>query len=211
MPLRITLGQQRNGGAEKLSPTPPPPTGPQPQISAIPTLAIILWLWPLQLSPFLSFLWLFSWMLVQGLSHWGGNSNKRLFVPVSVSSCHQESTARNPISSSHVAQLAFCFIRLTETTSLRFPNWFTCYRFFFSLLKGFWIGLAHTQKMLWNKPATKETLCFKPSHGVLRHVLSGLLTQFSLGLEGAATLTLPEAAPKCCVHWTKGKLEMVCS
>lgn len=147
MPLRITLGQQRNGGAERLSPTPPPPTHPQPQISAIPTLAIILWLWPLQLSPFLSFLWLFSWMLVQGSSHWGGNSNKLLFVPVSVSSCHQESTAQNPISSSHVAQLAFCFIRLTETTSLRFPNWFTCYWFFFFfLLKGFWIGLAHTHK-----------------------------------------------------------------
>lgn len=33
-------------------------------------------------------------------------------------------------------------------------------------------------KMRYNKPATKEALCSKPSHGVLRHVLPGLLTVF---------------------------------
>lgn len=113
------------------------PHFPPPPLSAIPTFgnsSVALGLYMQTEAsadlPFLSFLWLFSWMLVHGSPHWGVNMKKLLFVPVSVSSCHHESTAQNPISSSHVAQLAFCFIRLTDTTSLRFPNWFTYYRSF---------------------------------------------------------------------------------
>ena len=52
MRLTIAFGQQRNGGAERLTALPP--------YLPSPLLAIILWLWPLQLSPFLSFLWLCS-------------------------------------------------------------------------------------------------------------------------------------------------------
>lgn len=124
----------------------------RPPISAIPTFGnrSVALCFSMQTGasaalPFLSFLWLFCWMLVHGLSHWGVNLNKPLFVPVSASSCHQESGAQNHIGSSHVAQLAFCFIGLTETTSLRFPNWFTYdqfFFFFFFLLKGFWTGLV---------------------------------------------------------------------
>lgn len=37
--------------------------------------------------------------------------------------------------------------------------------------------------MLENKPAIKEALCVKPSPGVLRCMLSGLLSCLSLGRE----------------------------
>lgn len=97
--------------------------------------------WGLCAFPFLSFLWLFSWVLVHGSLNWGVNLNKLLFVPVSVSSCHRESITQNHVKSSQGAQRAFCFIRLGETTSLRCPNWFTYYWFFFFLLKGSWTEL----------------------------------------------------------------------
>lgn len=93
--------------------------------------------WGLCAFPFLSFLWLFSCMLVHGSLYWGVNLNKLLFVPISVSSCHRKRITESQVKSSRGAERAFCFIRLGETASLRCPNWFTYYRFFPFLLKGF--------------------------------------------------------------------------